>query len=169
MQDLLAAEEAERWLSRGVDLLAQRKLDQVFACFEKGLQVAPHHANLQYYVGLAYEWGHGIPEDYGRAALWYRKAADQGFAPAQSSLGVMYGIGQGVAKDDAEAAMWFRKAADQGFAAAQYNLGIAYGTGQGVAKDDAEAAMWFRKAADQGFAPAQTILDSLHQGGSSVK
>ena len=106
MQDLLAAEEAERWLSRGVDLLAQRKLDQVFACFEKGLQVAPHHANLQYYVGLAYEWGHGIPEDYGRAALWYRKAADQGLASAQGSLAFAYECGRGVPKDDNQAAFW---------------------------------------------------------------
>lgn len=72
MQELLAAEEAERWLNRGLELLAHRKFDEVFGCFESGLKVVPQNAKLQYYVGFAYEWGHGVPEDYGQAAVWYR-------------------------------------------------------------------------------------------------
>ena len=45
---------------------------------------------------------------------WYRKAADQGNAPAQVNLGLMYANGQGVAKDEVEAYKWWLLAGAQG-------------------------------------------------------
>jgi len=36
--------------------------------------------------GVLYELGSGVPADPVTAAQWYRKAAEQGFAPAQFSL-----------------------------------------------------------------------------------
>ena len=54
--------------------------------------------------------------------MWYRKAAEQGYADAQYNLGILYANGQGVTQDYAEAARWYRKAADQGDAIAQINL-----------------------------------------------
>ncbi|MDP2602813.1 MAG: hypothetical protein Q8S00_09515 [Deltaproteobacteria bacterium] len=38
---------------------------------------------------------------------WYRKAAEQGLAPAQYNLGLMYTKGQGVTQDNVEAHKWF--------------------------------------------------------------
>ncbi|MCH8166953.1 MAG: sel1 repeat family protein, partial [Proteobacteria bacterium] len=61
--------------------------------------------------------------DYMAALRDFRKAADQGLAPAQYVLGVMYHHGRGVAQDYAEAVKWYRRAADQGNANAQFNLG----------------------------------------------
>src|SRR4029077_12512676 len=55
--------------------------------------------------------GQGVPQDYAEAAKWYRKAADQGFAEAQSNLGAMYAKGQGVPQDYVEAYKWFDLAA----------------------------------------------------------
>jgi uncharacterized protein len=52
------------------------------------------------------------------ALSWYRKAADQGNASAQSALGSMYAF----SRDYAAAASWYRKAADQGNAHAQSDL-----------------------------------------------
>ena len=46
-----------------------------------------------------YENGFGVPLDYGQAAYWYRKAAEQGSAGAQTSLGQMYIKGKGVAEE----------------------------------------------------------------------
>ena len=46
--------------------------------------------------------------------MWYRKAADQGYAAAQASLAKLYVTGRGVPQDYAQAMAWFRKAADQG-------------------------------------------------------
>jgi hypothetical protein len=53
----------------------------------------------------------------------FRKAAEQGDAPAQFRLGGAYFFGRGVAEDHAEAVRWWRKAADQGHAGAQDLLG----------------------------------------------
>ena len=89
------------------------------------------------------------------AVRWYRKAAEQGFALAQSNLGNAYRKGEGVAKDPFEAVRWYRKAAEQGLAQAQFNLGSSYYNGEGVAKDLAEAVRWYRKAAELGHPNAQ--------------
>ena len=66
------------------------------------------------------------PEDDAQAVSWYRKAAQQGDAKAQSNLGVMYAKGEGVPEDDTQAVSWYRKAAQQGQAEAQHNLGVMY-------------------------------------------
>ncbi len=100
----------------------------------------------------------GVAQSDTDAVAWYRKAADQGNAPAQSNLGVMYENGRGVAQSDAEAVKWYRKAADQGNARAQYNLGWRYENGRGVAQSDAEAVAWYRKAAEQGHENAKAAL-----------
>jgi TPR repeat protein len=55
-----------------------------------------------------------VQKDNAEAARWYRKAADQGYANAESGIGFMYFYGYGVQQDRAEANRWFRKAADQG-------------------------------------------------------
>jgi TPR repeat protein len=94
-----------------------------------------------------YAEGKGVPQDYAEALRWYRKAADQGDAGAQSNLGVMYAKGQGVPQDSAEAARWYRKAADQGEAVGQFNLGGMYAEGQGVPQEYVTAHMWLNLAA----------------------
>ena len=38
--------------------------------------------------------------------MWFRRAADQGDAEAQSNLGVMYSGGQGLPRDYVPAFMW---------------------------------------------------------------
>jgi TPR repeat protein len=94
-----------------------------------------------------YREGRGVAQDYAVAAVWYRKAADQGDASAQNNLGFMYHRGRGVPQDYAAAAVWYRKAADQGNASAQNDLGFMYGEGRGVPQDYVQAHMWFDIAA----------------------
>ena len=60
----------------------------------------------QYNLGLSYDKGLGVPQNYAQAALWYRKAAEQGYAMAQYNLGFLYHNGQGVPRDYAEAYFW---------------------------------------------------------------
>ncbi len=69
----------------------------------------------------AYKYGKGVTQDGKEAARWYRKAAEQGHAPAQHQLGMMYRdavIAGGVTRDYKEALHWLRKAAGQGNAVA---------------------------------------------------
>jgi len=87
--------------------------DNVYRRAEKG------EAKAQFVLGLKYDTGKGVPQDYAEAAKWYRKAAEQGYAEAQFNLGTMYDEGRGVRQDYAEAAKWYRKAKDQGVAGAK--------------------------------------------------
>lgn len=76
------------------------------------LSAAKGDADAQFAIGAMYANGQGIPQDYQKAAAWYRKAAEQGHARAQYHIGAMYDIGQGVPQNYRLAAMWFRKAAE---------------------------------------------------------
>ena len=119
-------------------------------------------------LGLMYEKGLGIPQDYGQAVKWLEKGAKKGDAPAQNNLGFLYLKGKSVKQNDAKALQWFEKAAAQGLASAQENLGLIYGGGLGVKKDFEKAFGWFKLAAEQDDPEAETnlaILYSLGEGG----
>ncbi|MCX6594785.1 MAG: tetratricopeptide repeat protein [Acidobacteria bacterium] len=103
-------------------------------------------AKAQFSLGVMYDSGQGVPQDYAEALRWFRKAADQGHTSAQFNLGVMYANGQGVPENAAEGVRWYRKAADQGDALAQVELGRIYAEGQGVPQDYATAHMWLSLA-----------------------
>jgi TPR repeat protein len=94
---------------------------------------------------------------------WYRLAAEQGNARAQSSLGAMYATGEGVPRDDVEAVRWSRLAAEQGNARAQSSLGLMYAQGFGVPEDIVLAYMWFNIAAAQGNESARNNKDIAEQ------
>ena len=53
-------------------------------------------ALAQFNMGVMYEQGKGVPQDYQEAGRWFRLAAEQGDALAQAVLGLMYDLGQGV-------------------------------------------------------------------------
>jgi hypothetical protein len=107
--------------------------------------------------------GDGVPKDSAETERWYRKAAEQGDAVAQSDLGVMYANGDGVPKDSAEAVRWFRKAAEQSHAAAQSNLGKMYYNGIGVPKDALEGLAWVNIAASAGDEKTIAFRDAVER------
>ncbi len=119
-------------------------------------------------VGDLLREGRDVPQNWTRAAYWYRQAADQGDGFAQGCVGLLYEHGDGVPQDDGEAITWYRKAADQGDSYAQYSLGIRYRNGQGVPQNHDEAMEWFRKAADQGQQDAQCNLAFMYESGQGV-
>ncbi len=71
-------------------------------------------AAAQYNLGLMYDVGTGVPQDYKKALIWYTKAAEQGYVWAQYNLGLMYAEGKGVPEDYKQALIWYTKAAEQG-------------------------------------------------------
>lgn len=110
-------------------------------------------------LGDAYRAGLGVTADHSEAIRWYRMAALQGHAVAQSTLGYLYRTGGvGHPKDPTEAAKWFRLAADQGDVRAQTLLGLAYEEGHGVIQDYEQAKRWLHLAAVQGSSLAQFRL-----------
>ena len=53
------------------------------------------NARAQHLLGLMYDNGEGVVQDYRQAVAWYSKASAQGNADAQYNLGMMYGNGTG--------------------------------------------------------------------------
>ena len=81
-------------------------------------------------LGLAYEKGQGVPQDYQEAVNWYRIAAAREDEWAQTRLGLIYAEGKDVPQDYQEAVNWYRLAAAQGYSPAQSSLGLAYEKGK---------------------------------------
>ncbi len=120
-------------------------------------------AAAQCKLGVMYQTGEGVPEDFAEAAKWYRKAADQGNPSAQCNLGFLYSRGHGVPKNRAEAFNWYRKAAEQGDASGEFSLGLKYAEGEGVTRDRLEALAWVYLAIEGGEGNALETRASLEK------
>lgn len=71
-------------------------------------------------------------QDYQKAAEFYKKACDDGFAGGCYNLGSLYDEGKGMKQDFSKAVEFYSKACDGVDVEGCYNLGILYGHGQGV-------------------------------------
>jgi TonB family protein len=77
--------------------------------------VAPQgDVRAQVNLGLMYDKGQGVTQDYAEAVRWYKLAAEQGNINAQYDLGGKYLLGFGVAQDYVMAYMWYNLAARTG-------------------------------------------------------
>jgi len=113
-------------------------------------------------LGMAYEWGqNGLPVDYAKAALWYRRGIEAGCAKSIWRLACLYDEGKGVEKDERRALRMYREIAGletgsdpdriDAVRMAMNSIGTYYQHGKGgLAADDAEALRWYRKAAALG-------------------
>ena len=119
------------------------------------------YAPAQYNLGVMYQKGVGVPQNFSAAAKWVRKAAEQGVRKAQFKIAAFYAGGIGVTQDYAEAVNWGRKAAMQGDSEAQGFVGIAYGTGLGVPQDFVESYAWCNISAAQGVEASVKPRDAV--------
>jgi len=124
--------------------------------------------DAQFNLGVLYSKGHGVTQDYTKAAEWFQKAAAQGHDCAPGVLGLMYLEGEGVPQDYTEAVNQLRKSAALGVAESQFNLGALYSEGKGVTQNYAEAVKWYRKAAEQLYDQAQYNLGIMYGKGRGV-
>ena len=111
-------------------------------------------AEDQYSLGLRYERGQGVSQDYQEAARWYRMAAMQRSSAAQYKLCTLSDIGRGLPQNYQEALRWCRLAADHGEAQAMFTLGVHYHTALGVPQDLVQAHKWYNLAAAHGYQDA---------------
>ena len=118
----------------------------------------------QYWLGSIYSAGRLLPLDKQKAAYWFQKSADQGYARAEFLL-----CGSRAGHDElaSERCLW--AAAENGVPEAQFWLGVAFDQHLwfGVT-DEAAALKWFREAAEGGNADAQAELCKRYQTGEGV-
>ncbi len=126
----------------------------------KAIPEAQHDLAAIYTAGRA-----GVTQNFDKAALWFREAADNGIANASYNLGVLYHQGLGVEKDLDRALYWYREAAKNGHPEAQYNLGISHIEGIGVDYNAPLAAAFFESSANQGIVEAAYNLGLIYENG----
>lgn len=113
------------------------------------------------HMGICYDTGTDVPQDFAAALSWYRRAAEAGSAIAAFNVAAMLDSGRGARMDRAEAVHWYRIAAKGGQGRAAYDLGVIYRDGDGVRTDRREAVRYFRLAAQAGIAAARASLAAL--------
>ncbi len=112
------------WADLQAGLDAYKRGDYEAALKEFRLAAEQGDAQAQFQLGVMYDEGQGVAQDFREAVPWYRRAAEQGHALAQNNLGVVYGKGQGVTQDYVIAHKWTNLASAQGYENAIKNLGF---------------------------------------------
>ena len=95
------------------------------------------------------------------AMSWYRKAAEMGYAPAQSRLAYLLDNSE----ENEAAAKWYRLAAEQQFADAEFGLAQLYASGEGVERNSDLAVELFTRAAEQGHLQAIHVMALAYEKG----
>ncbi len=127
------------------------------------------NADAQYKLGLSYERGDRVEQNYVKAAHWYILASNRDNANAQFNLAQMYEKGLGVTKNITEAVNLYRAAAKQGHSNAQTHYGICLRNGMGIEKNESKAVKWFVKASEKGNAAAIYNLGVCFELGRGVE
>lgn len=133
-------------------------------------QAANHgYAYAQLQLGVCFEWGKGVPQNYEQAVYWYQKASEKDMR-GTLYLGYMYERGNGVQQSYEKALSLGQKAADAGIANAERFVGGFYYLGHAVEKDFSKAVYWFERSANQGLVSSLTDLGNIYYiGGYGVK
>jgi len=104
-------------------------------------------------LGIMYDMGQGLPQDFAEAMKWYRRAADQGDALAQNNVGLLHFTGSGVPQNYVEAYKWLTlalaNATDEDgryLAASNREVVAAKMTAGQIAQAEKLATEWTRKA-----------------------
>ena len=129
---------------------SSNSFDQAMRFAEKDINIDPRTKELalkgdsvhQTRMGVHYELGEGVEQDYQQAFKWYSKAAEQGNSLAILSLANLYKMGLGVDVDFEQAFKLHIKAAELGNTLAQIQVAAHYDKGLGVQKSNIRAYVW---------------------------
>jgi hypothetical protein len=157
--------DAQYRLARVYD--AEAKPEEAMRWYQ--LSAKQGNTDAQREIGIYYEEGRAVRQDFLAAACWYRASAEQGNDKAQRNLADLISEGKGVNRDDAVAAQLYQASAAQGNAKAQRKLGYLYYFGVGVPQDQAKAAELFAASAEQGVGKASRDLGRLYYYGKGVE
>lgn len=120
-------------------------------------------------LGLAYQLGDGVPQDFAEAKRWYSRAIESGLADANLGLGTLYDRGLGVAADGERALEFYTKAAEAGSGSAVVLIATMHIEGRGVPRDVTKGVEWLRRgASDKPAAPAMRELARVLLDGDGV-
>jgi TPR repeat protein len=164
-----SASDRRKAIGRTKDIIAKLDIAPMFSLGSHSLELTNQFhrqfelaqvgaAEDQFALASMYYDGRGTVKDPFEAAVWCRKAAEQGNVKAMRTLAACLESSDGVTRDLTEMAKWYRQAAEKEDPESQFKLGVCYRDGLGVAKDEKQAVTWTKKAAEQGHPIAQANL-----------
>ena len=126
----------------------------------------PGDARAQYFMGVIYEQGNGVPQDISAATHWFGLSAAQGDKHAQNNLGEIYYHGRGVPVDLKRALGYFEQAAGQGDAEGEFALGLMLARGEALPVNMPRAYIMFSRAIPglSGTRKAEATYDKVLAG-----
>ncbi len=127
------------------------------------------YPRAQLQMGMIYERGLGVPQDYKQAQEWYLKALSNGVVDAPAKIGWLYEHGFGVEKDFGKAAEYYQRAIADESALGYTHMGYLYETGKGVERNRERAAEYYRIGMEKGNYLAMARLGFLYQKGLGVR
>lgn len=120
-----------------------------------------------YHLGLAYEQGKLIPQNFSEAARWYREGVKSGSIPFQKALGNLL-----IKSDDSAVVTdglgYLRQAAHKGDADANYSLCFWYKKNSNKFRDVSKALPFCEVAAKQGDARAMFDIGTIYALGNGI-
>ena len=69
--------------------------------------------DAQYNLGIMYDEGQGVPQDYQESAKWYTIVAEKGYPEAQRQVALLHYYGNGVPQDYQEAIKILKQSSNQ--------------------------------------------------------
>jgi uncharacterized protein len=118
----------------------------------------------EYWLGRIYDAGRLLPKDAEKSLHWFKKSAEQNYAPAEYFLCLMHAYPE---KQEGERCMW--RAAENGVPEAQFWIGVAYDQQLFGIDDKQEAFKWFKRAAERGHVDAEAALGRCYEVGDGVE
>jgi uncharacterized protein len=124
-------------------------------------------ASAEYELGRSMLSRRPTDSEFASAIPWFRRSAEQGYAPAEYMYGGIFREGRW--NDPQQLVYWWTKAAEQGDVHAQLWLGAFYEQGRyGFERDYFKAFKWLSMAAKQGQPDAQVALGQKYENGEGV-
>jgi TPR repeat protein len=121
-----------------------------------------NHPQALYAMAVAFDRGEGVAANPKTALAFYKLAATQGEAAAQTAIGTYFYTGEGgLPKDAALARKWFELAATAGDPDGMFNLAAMMAKGEGGGVDRVKAWGWLKIAERAGHASAATAAAAL--------
>jgi len=124
-------------------------------------------ASAEYELGRSILSPRPTDSELASAMPWFRRSAEQGYAPAEYMYGSFFREGRW--ENPKQLVYWWTQAAEKGNVHAQLWLGVFYEQGRdGVERDYFQAFKWLSMAAKQGQPDAQVTLGQMYENGESV-
>lgn len=134
---------------------------------------AQNNSFAQNMLGVIYQNGKGVTQDYKEAVKWFTKSAYQGHSVSQWKLGLLYKEGQGTPQNIKEAAKWLEMSAKKNNAIGIRELGLLYEEGykddeSGMIHGHEKAFIYYQKSAILGDRSAQNNIGVAFVDGVGV-